>query len=229
MSLEGGQPMNSNTDADRRAEFKALTDAIIAKLTQPEPGEYAFASSNRSYKTVEAVAYHEAAHAIVVVALGYRLISANIADGNPEIWHQGGIPFGDNSVIYLVGELAEGLPNRRIYRKSDAELVRYLREAWDYEPGENDLVKFFVSARREHSKSQPSIHFDTDTAIAAYRRAEEDALAFLEIPQHRMAIRAVADALLERGTLSGDEVREIACRYIDLSNIEKDVRNEFAA
>lgn len=221
--------MNSSADADRRAEIKALIDAIVVEQAQPEPGEYVRANGERSYKTVEAIAYHESAHAVAVVALGYRLISANIADGKPEIWHQGGIPFGDISIIRLVGELAEDFPNRRTYRKSDAELVRYLREAWDCEPGENDLVQFFVSARREHSKSQPNIHFDTDTSIAAYRQAEEAALAFLEIPQHRMAIRAVADALLERGTLTGNEVRAIASRYIDLPNIEKETCNGLAA
>jgi len=221
--------MNSDTYADRRAEIKALIDAIVVELAQPEPGEYVHANGDRSYKTVETIAHHEAAHAIAVVAHGYRLISANIADGKPEVWFQADIPFGDMSVIYLVGEVAEGVPSRCFYRKSDAELVPHLRAAWGCEPGENDLVQFFVSARREHSKSQPNIHFDTDTAIAAYRRAEDAALAFLEIPQHRMAIRAVADALLERGTISGDEVREIACRYIDLPKIEKDVRNEFAA
>jgi hypothetical protein len=108
-------------------------------------------------------------------------------------------------------------------------LVPHLRAAWGCEPGENDLVQFFVSARREHSKCQPNIHFDTDTSIAAYRQAEEAALAFLEIPQHRMAIRAVADALLERGTLTGNEVRAIASRYIDLPNIEKETCNGLAA
>ncbi len=215
----GAAPNNVANDSDTE-QYREELRAYFAEADKPKPDEYVFANGEGSGLTVAEVAHHEAGHAIAVVALGYRLFSATIQSGAPMVLHVTDVPYRDSRVIRLAGPLAEHMPKRRFVRPLDDEILPFIRRSWGYQPLNNDWLGFFIDARRELFRTGHPHFFGVEAQLAEFRRAEEATMSFLKIPQHRMAICAVATALLERGTLDGDAVRQIAGRYINLEILE---------
>ena len=199
-----------------------VRDIATAKLAtvaewQPEHFEDAVREAESAVATVRATdgaerhhgpdahrhAVHEAAHAVVALILGMRVDAVNI-DGSLQC-DIGGCAPSDTSwaSLYLAGRCAE---QRNAVREpqSEARLSFSLAAARSNHRGRCDECQ----AMRAFLRHRPAA---TDVeVIAHYRELQANTARFVWAPPVWPAVQRIADALVERGHLSGDEVVALA-------------------
>jgi hypothetical protein len=143
---------------------------------------------------LEHIAYHEAGHAVIAFRLGYEVKWVTIKPrygslGRAEITH--GNPSPDDIRIDLAGPLAEALVNSASF---DEMIQLGARGDWQWarRSTRNFVALGFINGREKGILIDELLH-------------ETRAL----VRRDKQAIARVAAALLERKTLTGDDIKRI--------------------
>jgi hypothetical protein len=145
---------------------------------------------------IEHIAYHEAGHAVIAFRLGYEVKKVTIkpnyrrrALGNAKVTHRGWSP--DVIRIDLAGPLAEALVNPSPFHEM---IEAGSRGDWleTRRATRNFVALGFISGREKNAVIEELMH----ETRALVRRDQE-------------AIARVAEALLARQTLTGDDIKRI--------------------
>lgn len=151
-------------------------------------------------------AIHESAHACVAIALGATVTSAEI-EPQLVVHHRGDLSRASRVVIALAAEAAMAWDaDSRIERMSSDDVAAYLGAIRSGCGGPCDACRAFRHLTRSGVEDDREI-------IAAFRTLENVAGTIVRLPMLWSAIVALADELLERGSLNGDRVHEIAERH----------------
>jgi ATP-dependent Zn protease len=140
---------------------------------------------------IRCTAYHEAGHAVIAYRLGYQVEKASIIRRRGTLGrvHVQPRTSPDDIKINLAGQLAEALVNAN---GGDIQLG----SIGDWQNARRNARKFvdlgFIGRREKDVLIEELLH---DTRALVHRDRE--------------AIAAVAEALLERKTLTGDDIRRI--------------------
>lgn len=145
---------------------------------------------------------HEASHVIAALLAGQFVDHVTVSPiaRTAVIWHAA-LGNAARAVVYLIGRHAGDKYNRMRVRLMDATWNWYCASSAARTNGGCDFCIATDIARSE---------VGDDGALQWLRDREGEALAILDDPTTWRAIRAIADALNERGRLSGREARQIA-------------------
>jgi ATP-dependent Zn protease len=140
-------------------------------------------------KAVISAAYHEAGHAVAVERLGYPVLQATIRVSDDfagaVTWDvPGHLPLTDRAVIAMAGEIAQRL---RYGRLTTCEWLGCSQDAQNW----RTLVEGLPA----------------ESAERALRHTRRETRRMLR--EHWADVESVAQALIERETLTGDEVRAL--------------------
>jgi hypothetical protein len=148
------------------------------------------------------IAYHEAGHAVIALMLGYKVDSVTIKPryGRLTLGSVEGIQPGEGSSYRVVDreaidikiDLAAPLAEQLVNPDPFDELI------------ENGSRKDWRTARRT---LRDNLHTRGKAEVLIVRYALETAVL---VQQHKDAITRIATALLERETLTADEIQRIA-------------------
>jgi hypothetical protein len=159
------------------------------------------------------VAWHEAGHAVVAAAFGVEIEKVSV-ENQPVTRHAAVYSAYVGHLITHAGPIAERLARRLVYRPTDDELRPWLAMGRNRWIGYHDYARLFARAAKDHPD------WDEARLFAHFREYERLAIELLTRWPFRAAIAAVADALLDRGTISGEVVYEIVGRHIAESDLE---------
>lgn len=152
-----------------------------------------------------AVAYHEAGHAVLALALGGRATAVTI-DGQP-CATTSGLAMRDFIAMTLAGPAAADWQRRHVFRPYDDMLKPLLAVVDCGGGGSCD----HCSALRLSTLLAPE--GDLDTALAVFRQLEAEAIRLVQAPPIWTAIRDLAAALMAAGSLAEAEISTIAARH----------------
>jgi hypothetical protein len=150
-------------------------------------------------------AAHEAGHSVVGLALGWEVEIVTI-DGAPHVrWRAGCRPLPEVAAVALAGPIAERWRNRWIVRPDDKALLADLARVRGLSGGSCD------ACRAARACVVETHHADDATVIARWREIESQTIDAIKSPPIWASIRALAEKLMEHGTLDGAGVEAI-CR-----------------
>ena len=150
------------------------------------------------------LAHHEAGHAIVGLALGAEVEAARIGGSDSAVVRFGpGSPLSARCAVLIAGQIAENWSLRHISRPHDEELLWHLGRVRDLDFGQCDICKVALAIVADDPGA-------SDEALARrYRAIETVTIGLVRRPDVWRAIRAVADALMTQGELTGAEIRAL--------------------
>lgn len=167
------------------------------------------------------VAHHEAGHAVVGLLFGMLLTRVVAGTGGFVRWATKAPTLRAHLLMTLADDFSGGLVVRWEYRPTDAELTPWLDLIRQPAGGSCDRCQIMRALVVEAGLDAPDA-----VVLAAYRAAEIETLAILRRTDVRAAIRAVADALMTAGELTGDAATAIAARFIAPGELTKETIHE---
>lgn len=153
-------------------------------------------------------AFHEAAHAIIYLALGARVAKATI-DGQPLVRHVGTVPYPANVVAILAGDAGAAWARSEIAKAPDDELASWVGGIRNLCGGSCDRCKA-VRICLVGTTLAPD-----DEVVATFRYLENATGMIVRSPQVWAAISELADALMSRGTLGSRAILKICRRHFE--------------
>lgn len=153
-------------------------------------------------------AHHEAAHAVAAHAMGLQLVSVTIdarqavtSFVNPAVT---GIerPSEALAVLALVGDVAKLWEKRWVYRPYDEAVLPFIRAARAGTGGRCDMCRIASSIA-----AIVGDHADDAAFMATFRKVED--LAISLVKENWRAIRKLAGALVEKGTIGRSEAASL--------------------
>lgn len=163
-------------------------------------------------------AYHEAGHAVVGVLFGMTPVEIVAGSAGFVRWRDNPIPQEAGLVMTMAGDFAGGLAVRVEYRPFDSELAPWLELIRKPAGGYCDRCRIIRQLVVDAGIDAPDV-----TILSAYRAGEVRTLEILRRNDVRAAIRAVANALMKTGRLTGEEATEIAARYVQPGELKQEI------
>lgn len=184
-----------------------------SELTNTEPAKTVAATPQRR----ETDAFHEGSHAVVTQAIGVGVTSVTI-DGQPSSGRQAGAGYEASTIIALAGTVGERWARRQVYLHTDDHLAEFHeRVCTKAAGGWCDLCDAVRSA------ALATDDLGRELVFASFRTLEARAIEIVQTPVVWRAIRYVAAALMERGTLTGDDVLAITSQHFQFGEFKGDL------
>ena len=188
-------------DAPRDKHRDGSPAAVITVLAEPPPPS-------------EDIAYHEAAHAVAMHAFGAHLQHVTIA-GQPQARGElAALDLAARIVVYLVGPSATDVYWRRTTTLFDHEREGYVERVDSMTMGDCDHCRAALVATVVASKTH-------EDRYAIFRDCERRANDFVRADRVRQAIRALAEELMQRSTISGKRAASVIEPHISFGEFAR--------
>lgn len=178
------------------------------ELAEYSPADRAFIA-RREAEEVQAVAYHEAGHAIVGLATGYSVAHATTETAHPHARFQFGVDTGfaptvaHRLMMLLAGPMAEAVARRRFRRPCREEVAEKLTLVREHGAGTCD----FCQVAQLLLDLAPLA--DDEARQTAWLLFEDTTFALFERLDVRIPLGRVAAALERDVVLSGEQVEAL--------------------
>jgi len=176
--------------------------------------------TRRSRKSLEATAYHEAGHAVIALSERMRVKSATIVPGE-DYW---GAVARQNMTRVQMG-FDEPAKMHRYLTREIRVILAGLAAEWRF-TGRNN----FRGASSDYKEAiNLSLHvYGSDTIVPYLRFMSALMKEEVSKPARWAQIKAIAEALMERGTIRNREIREICDQAVndamEMKRIEREMR-----
>ncbi len=161
------------------------------------------------------IAVHESTHGVVQVALGGTVASVTI-DGQPHMRAETKLSYPRHVLVVMAGPAGERWRVSEIEPMPDGLLRHWIAETRRLAGGSCDQCQSVRHCLVELSRDgkggwKPPV--PDEIVVSEYRRLENLAGAIVRLPDVWTAINEIADALMEHGTLTGEDVHEMCARH----------------
>lgn len=163
-----------------------------------------------------AIACHEAGHAVVDHAFGKRIEYVRVGGAdNYEKVATGGRKLSprESAIVFMAGDLAANWCRRWVVRPYDEEVLQRIEALKACEIGRCDPCLLLFCMSMMLGDAPPASY------LALFREIEVQTLEIIQRPAVVRAVRAVADCLMEAGTLDGEAVHAVIEPFIPFGSI----------
>lgn len=222
MSSEGPAPSPSAVqfslracchDAPAGAGFVEVKGAAPA-LTAPDAATVVEDFHRPDFELDRPTAFHEAAHALVVIVAGGKVAKVTLRAPNPFARVQN-LPVAAHAVFALAGPHAENLARGWVAPISAAVVKEHLEIVSAPAGGHCDLCRATRECVRRAGLDQ------RDEALRLFRQAERATVDLIDHDASRRFLRSCAHELLRGGELPGARVHEIFDLVVDRQALEE--------
>lgn len=170
----------------------AATDAPVIAEGLPQPARE------------PRLAFHEASHSVIGVALGADVWGARIGGADSASVHfPPGSPVPHRVAMLLSGEIGERWSARTVWRPGDDELRWFHQRVREVDLGGCDSCRSMFWVVTEDQKRTEAEVF------ARWREIEAQTIEIVRRPDVWLSIKRVADALMEYGEIDGERIRAL--------------------